>query len=147
MATGSTKTRWWATKPAIAVGAAIVGFGAGVGSGGEATEPATPAPLVSMVTATAAPVTMTATATATTTATATATTTTTTTVSAPPETVTATATVTAQPLVAVPTAEPKADAYYENCDAARAAGAAPVRRGDPGYRSGLDRNGDGVGCE
>lgn len=36
---------------------------------------------------------------------------------------------------------------YENCDAARAAGAAPVRRGDPGYGGHLDRDGDGVGCE
>ena len=37
--------------------------------------------------------------------------------------------------------------YYENCDAVRAAGAAPIRRGDPGYASHLDRDGDGVGCE
>ncbi|MEP7090892.1 MAG: excalibur calcium-binding domain-containing protein [Nocardioidaceae bacterium] len=37
--------------------------------------------------------------------------------------------------------------YYDNCDAARAAGAAPVHRGDPGYSSNLDRDGDGVGCE
>ncbi|WP_331714492.1 excalibur calcium-binding domain-containing protein [Auraticoccus cholistanensis] len=39
------------------------------------------------------------------------------------------------------------DTYYENCDAARAAGAAPVRTGDPGYGRHLDRDGDGVGCE
>lgn len=38
-------------------------------------------------------------------------------------------------------------AYYPNCSAARAAGAAPVRRGDPGYSSRLDRDNDGVGCE
>ncbi|MFE5969443.1 excalibur calcium-binding domain-containing protein [Streptomyces sp. NPDC056463] len=38
-------------------------------------------------------------------------------------------------------------AIYPNCDAARAAGAAPVRRGDVGYGSHLDRDGDGVGCE
>ena len=38
-------------------------------------------------------------------------------------------------------------AYYANCDAARAAGAAPVHRADPGYASHLDRDGDGVGCE
>jgi hypothetical protein len=37
--------------------------------------------------------------------------------------------------------------YYRNCDAARAAGAAPVRAGDPGYARHLDRDGDGVGCE
>ncbi|GAB3228277.1 hypothetical protein GCM10027447_20280 [Glycomyces halotolerans] len=43
--------------------------------------------------------------------------------------------------------EPEQDVYYENCDAARAAGAAPVYRGDPGYGKHLDRDGDGVGCE
>ena len=37
--------------------------------------------------------------------------------------------------------------YFRNCSAARAAGAAPVRRGDPGYASHLDRDNDGVGCE
>lgn len=36
---------------------------------------------------------------------------------------------------------------FRNCAAARAAGAAPVRRGDPGYGSHLDRDNDGVGCE
>jgi hypothetical protein len=36
---------------------------------------------------------------------------------------------------------------YPNCSAARAAGAAPVRRGDPGYGGHLDRDDDGVGCE
>lgn len=38
-------------------------------------------------------------------------------------------------------------AYYENCDAVRAAGAAPIRVGDPGYSTKLDRDHDGVGCE
>ena len=36
---------------------------------------------------------------------------------------------------------------YANCSEARAAGAAPVRRGEAGYSSKLDRDGDGVGCE
>ena len=36
---------------------------------------------------------------------------------------------------------------YANCTEARNAGAAPVRRGDPGYSSRLDRDGDGIGCE
>ncbi|MFC7877142.1 DUF1524 domain-containing protein [Isoptericola sp. NPDC057391] len=36
---------------------------------------------------------------------------------------------------------------FANCDAARAAGAAPVHRGDPGYSSRLDGDGDGTGCE
>ncbi|MGW0581458.1 excalibur calcium-binding domain-containing protein [Streptomyces sp. NPDC002920] len=40
-----------------------------------------------------------------------------------------------------------ADVYYDNCTAARAAGAAPVHAGDPGYGRHLDRDGDGVGCE
>ncbi|MGD1172159.1 GmrSD restriction endonuclease domain-containing protein [Mycobacterium seoulense] len=37
--------------------------------------------------------------------------------------------------------------YYPNCKAARAAGAAPIYAGQPGYRPGLDRDGDGVACE
>lgn len=37
--------------------------------------------------------------------------------------------------------------YYSSCADARRAGAAPMRRGDPGYRSGLDRDGDGVACD
>lgn len=36
---------------------------------------------------------------------------------------------------------------FANCTEARAAGAAPVRRGDPGYAPHLDRDNDGVGCE
>jgi hypothetical protein len=37
--------------------------------------------------------------------------------------------------------------YYTNCTAARAAGVTPLYRGDPGYDSHLDRDGDGVACE
>lgn len=40
-----------------------------------------------------------------------------------------------------------ADTYYKSCAAVRAAGVAPLRRGEAGYRSGLDRDGDGVACE
>lgn len=36
---------------------------------------------------------------------------------------------------------------FANCSEARAMGAAPVRRGAPGYGPHLDRDGDGVGCE
>jgi len=36
---------------------------------------------------------------------------------------------------------------YANCTAVRAAGAAPIHVGQPGYSSKLDRDGDGVGCE
>jgi hypothetical protein len=41
---------------------------------------------------------------------------------------------------------PRSRGAFANCTAARAAGAAPVRRGDPGYGSQLVRDGDGVGC-
>ncbi|GHE08341.1 excalibur calcium-binding domain-containing protein [Klenkia taihuensis] len=37
--------------------------------------------------------------------------------------------------------------YYQNCDAVRAAGAAPIYAGDPGFQAKFDRDGDGVGCE
>ncbi|MEU0391282.1 excalibur calcium-binding domain-containing protein [Streptomyces sp. NPDC006208] len=47
-----------------------------------------------------------------------------------------------------PTPKPaKPKVSYTNCDAVRAAGAGPIRTGDPGYGSHLDRDGDGVGCE
>lgn len=45
-----------------------------------------------------------------------------------------------------PTAAPPR-AHYPNCTAVRAAGAAPIYRGEPGYSSSLDRDGDGVACE
>lgn len=37
--------------------------------------------------------------------------------------------------------------HYESCDAARAAGATPVRIGDPGYGTHLDGDEDGSACE
>ena len=36
---------------------------------------------------------------------------------------------------------------YANCNAVRVAGADPIYKGDPGYSSKLDRDGDGVACE
>lgn len=36
---------------------------------------------------------------------------------------------------------------YRTCAQARAAGAAPLRRGQPGYNPALDRDADGVACE
>jgi hypothetical protein len=36
---------------------------------------------------------------------------------------------------------------FANCSEARAAGAAPVYAGEPGYAPRLDRDSDGVGCE
>ncbi|PVH27238.1 YHYH domain-containing protein [Pararhodobacter oceanensis] len=45
------------------------------------------------------------------------------------------------------TARPSVRGSYRNCTEARAAGAAPVFRGDPGYGRHLDRDNDGIGCE
>ncbi|RJF75571.1 MBL fold metallo-hydrolase [Deinococcus cavernae] len=45
------------------------------------------------------------------------------------------------------TPPPARETYYPNCAAVRAAGAAPLLRGQPGYRAGLDRDGDGRACE
>ncbi|MHA7154736.1 GmrSD restriction endonuclease domain-containing protein [Arthrobacter sp. TMN-50] len=47
----------------------------------------------------------------------------------------------------VPAPAPAPAAPFANCTAARAAGAAPVLLGQPGYGSHLDGDGDGVGCE
>ncbi|MDP3748223.1 MAG: excalibur calcium-binding domain-containing protein [Phenylobacterium sp.] len=38
-------------------------------------------------------------------------------------------------------------APFQSCAAARAAGAAPMSRGDPGYNPNLDGDGDGLACE
>lgn len=43
--------------------------------------------------------------------------------------------------------EQEPSVYYRTCKEARAEGAAPLRRGDPGYRNGLDRDGDGKACD
>ena len=37
--------------------------------------------------------------------------------------------------------------YFSGCDAARAAGAAPIYRWQPGYREEMDGDNDGVACE
>ncbi|WP_222271874.1 GmrSD restriction endonuclease domain-containing protein [Modestobacter marinus] len=46
-----------------------------------------------------------------------------------------------------PAPAPAADVYFQNCDAVRAAGAAPIHAGDPGWEPKFDRDNDGVGCE
>jgi micrococcal nuclease len=46
-----------------------------------------------------------------------------------------------------PTAVSPGAPYYKNCAAARTAGAAPLRRGQPGYRPQLDGDSDGIACE
>jgi endonuclease YncB( thermonuclease family) len=42
---------------------------------------------------------------------------------------------------------PAAEPFYANCSEVRAAGAAPIFPGDPGWREKFDRDKDGVGCE
>lgn len=39
------------------------------------------------------------------------------------------------------------DVYYANCAEVRAAGAAPIHLGQPGYSTDLDRDGDGTACD
>jgi hypothetical protein len=51
-----------------------------------------------------------------------------------------------EPVVVAPPRPAASSVYYKNCAAVQAAGAAPIRRGDPGYRAALDRDGDGEGC-
>ncbi|NLU83627.1 excalibur calcium-binding domain-containing protein [Rhodococcus sp. HNM0569] len=46
-----------------------------------------------------------------------------------------------------PPPAPPSSVYYENCDAVREAGAAPLFIGQDGYDASLDRDGDGVACE
>lgn len=53
----------------------------------------------------------------------------------------------AAPAAPVAPAAPPAAAYYANCAAARAAGAAPLYSGQAGYSTSLDRDRDGVACE
>jgi hypothetical protein len=50
------------------------------------------------------------------------------------------------PVAPAPVA-PDAAINYANCTAVRAAGKAPIHKGEPGYSSKLDRDGDGIGCE
>jgi hypothetical protein len=45
------------------------------------------------------------------------------------------------------TLPPTSAVYYEDYEAAHVAGVALLRTGDRGYRSGLDRDGDGIACD
>ncbi|MEV0798398.1 excalibur calcium-binding domain-containing protein [Kribbella sp. NPDC050281] len=46
-----------------------------------------------------------------------------------------------------PSASVVSAVQYRDCAEVRAAGKAPLHRGDPGYSRDLDRNGDGIACE
>lgn len=49
--------------------------------------------------------------------------------------------------VSMPARSPVSASAFRSCDAARAAGAAPVHRGHPGYNPNLDGDQDGIACE
>lgn len=56
----------------------------------------------------------------------------------------------APPAIETGRADPTAveqSVYYASCVEARTAGKAPIRVGEPGYRSELDAKGDGIACE
>lgn len=146
------KTAWYKTRWGVAAMAGVVGISLGSGMAGNnkehaavpvsyATVSVTPSPVVETVMAT-----VTETATATETATVTAT-----------ETIAVTETVQsasapatgeqAKPTSSAGNANRQESVYYSSCKEAKKAGAAPLRVGDPGYRSGLDRDGDGIACE
>lgn len=137
---------WYRRVRYVAPAAAVLGFAVAVASAGGAASTASPA--------TGEGPRVTVTATTSTTATVTAAPTT-----RPATTVTRTITPRTVRVTVTRTATVRAVAggggggtgggavYYANCGEARAAGAAPLYVGDPGYRPGLDRDGDGVACE
>ena len=43
--------------------------------------------------------------------------------------------------------KPQAGDYWGGCNDARAAGTAPIYRGEPGYRQDMDGDNDGIACE
>ncbi|REK76288.1 DNA-entry nuclease [Paenibacillus paeoniae] len=47
----------------------------------------------------------------------------------------------------LPNEDAKEEVVYANCAAVRAAGKAPLHKGEPGYSKKLDRDGDGVACQ
>ncbi|WP_310793532.1 excalibur calcium-binding domain-containing protein [Pseudarthrobacter phenanthrenivorans] len=51
------------------------------------------------------------------------------------------------PVAPAPAAPAPSSVYYANCAAAKAAGAAPLLAGQPGYRPAMDGDSDGVACE
>lgn len=42
---------------------------------------------------------------------------------------------------------PEAGDHWRGCNDARAAGTAPIYRGEPGFRDKMDGDGDGIACE
>ena len=141
----------WIALPVVA---ALVGCGAiGSAFSDDNDKDATPRPIASVVATTTTTADADTAADATPTATPTAAPTPaerTTTAAATPATTTKTTrttTTTKPPAGGGTTTKPPAQVYYRNCDEVRAAGAAPLYAGQPGYRTALDRDKDGVACE
>lgn len=161
------KWPWFAGAAVAAV--AVVGIVAGTGESEESTTPAVTSSITASSTTAAATTTKTTTVTTKVTTTTLAPVTTTTVVI--PTTTTTVAIVPLVPQVTTttqyvppppaytppkttepayippPVKVPDAGVYYANCSAVKAAGAAPIYRGEPGYSSKLDRDNDGVACE
>lgn len=51
------------------------------------------------------------------------------------------------PSIAAVETKKQEDVYYKNCSDAKSKGVTNIRKGDPGYRKDLDKDGDGVACE
>lgn len=51
------------------------------------------------------------------------------------------------PIPSIVPTSPKSGVYFRNCREARAAGYAPMYRGQPGYRPEMDGDNDGIACE
>ena len=51
------------------------------------------------------------------------------------------------PAATTPASATPAAVQYANCDEVRAANAAPIRTGEPGYSTELDADGDGIACD
>lgn len=51
------------------------------------------------------------------------------------------------PAPSEPAPAPAPEVHYANCTEARAAGVAPIRQGEPGYSTRLDRDRDGIACD
>lgn len=56
-------------------------------------------------------------------------------------------TATTAPATTAATVPATSAVYYNNCAEVRAAGKDPIYRGQPGYRSGLDGDSDGIACD
>jgi hypothetical protein len=129
------KKRGWIVVGSIVGGVLLLGVLANIGSTGDNAEP-TASIVTKTVVVTARPPMSTVTV-----------------VAAPPAT--RPAPTSYPPVEAPPTLPPvgllmppiPSNVYYATCAAARAAGAAPLHVGDPGYRREFDTNGDGVACE